>query len=102
MSGNDEDKSNMHKQGKKATITYELNPSSQLLFEDALKRCLNKYGGSKAPLKTKYAPRNKHSPFGDFPASYLPKKNSDYNLLFICYFYFIFLKNPLFFIPIVL
>ena len=81
MSGNDEDKSNMHKQGKKATITYELNPSSQLLFEDALKRCLNKYGGSKAPLKTKYAPRNKHSPCGDFPASYLPKKNSDYNLI---------------------
>lgn len=81
MEKNDEDKANMHKNGKKATITYALNPSSQLLFEDALKRCINKYGGSKKPLKTKYAPRNKHSPFGDFPASYLPKKNQDYKLI---------------------
>ena len=79
--GNDEDKNNMHSKGKKETITYQLNPSSQLLFEDALKRCLNKYGGKKVPLKTPYAPRNHNSPFGDFPKSYLPKKNSDYNLI---------------------
>ena len=39
----DEDKNNMHKKGTKKTITYELNPSSQLLFEDTLKRCINKY-----------------------------------------------------------
>ena len=79
--GNDEDKNNMHSKGKKETIVYQLNPSSQLLFEDALKRCLNKYGGKKVPLKTPYAPRNHNSPFGDFPKSYLPKKNSDYNLI---------------------
>lgn len=72
--GNDEDKNNMHSKGKKETIVYQLNPSSQLLFEDALKRCLNKYGGKKVPLKTPYAPRNHNSPFGDFPKSYLPKK----------------------------
>ena len=66
----DEDKNNMHKKGTKKTITYELNPSSQLLFEDTLKRCINKYNGSRAPIKTKYAPRNKQSPFGDFPSSY--------------------------------
>ena len=79
--GQDEDKNNMHSKGKKETIVYQLNPSSQLLFEDALKRCLNKYGGKKVPLKTPYAPRNHNSPFGDFPKSYLPKKNSDYNLI---------------------
>ncbi|MCQ2817188.1 MAG: parkin coregulated gene family protein [archaeon] len=81
MEKNDEDKANMHRKGTKATIKYQLNPSSQLLFEDALKKCLNKYGGSKVPLKSKYAPRNKHSPFGDFPASYMPKKNQDYKLI---------------------
>ena len=81
MNKNDEDKNNMHKKGTKKTIQYELNPSSQLLFEDALKRCINKYNGSRVPLKTKYAPPNKQSPFGDFPKSYLPKKKSDYNLI---------------------
>lgn len=81
MEGTDEDKTNMHNKGKKATIEYKLNPSSDLLFEDSLKRCLMKYGGKREPLKTKFAPRNKHSPFGDFPNSYLPKKNNDYNLI---------------------
>ena len=81
MQGSDEDKNNMHNKGKKATIVYDLNPSSQLLFEDALKRCLNKYGGKKVPLKSPYAPPLHNSPFGDFPKSYLPKKNSDYNLV---------------------
>ena len=81
MEKSDEDRSNMHQKGTKITIKYALNPSSQLLFEDALKKCINKYGGSKAPLKSKYAPRNKHSPFGDFPASYIPKKNQDYKLI---------------------
>ena len=81
MQGSDEDKNNMHSKGKKATIVYDLNPSSQLLFEDALKRCLNKYGGKKVPLKSPYAPPLHNSPFGDFPKSYLPKKNSDYNLV---------------------
>jgi hypothetical protein len=77
----DEDKSNTHQKGRKQTIRYDLNPSSQLLFEDALKRCLNKYGGKKVPLKSPYAPPLHNSPFGDFPRSYLPKKNSDYNLV---------------------
>jgi len=81
MQGSDEDKSNTHQKGKKATIRYELNPSSQLLFEDALKRCLNKYGGKKVPLKSPYAPPLHNSPFGDFPKSYLPKRHSDYNLV---------------------
>ena len=67
--GQDEDKNNMHSKGKKETIVYQLNPSSQLLFEDALKRCLNKYGGKKVPLKTPYAPRNHNSPFGDLKKS---------------------------------
>ena len=49
----DEDKNNMHKKGTKKTITYEFNLLNQLLFEDTLKRCINKY--SRAPIKTKYA-----------------------------------------------
>ena len=71
----------MYNNRKKEIITYQLNPSSQLLFEEALKRCLNKYGGKKVPFKTQYTPRNHNSPLGDFPKSYLPKKNSDYNLM---------------------
>ena len=64
--GQDEDKNNMHSKGKKETIVYQLNPSSQLLFEDALKRCLNKYGGKKVPLKTPYAPRKSQFSFWGF------------------------------------
>lgn len=61
--------------GKKHVIHYQANPSSQLLFEDALYNLLmHEKGLSYKTLKTKYAPRNKHSPFGDFPKEYMPKK----------------------------
>lgn len=68
------------KKGGKHPIKYDLNPSNQLLFEERLKRCLAKYDGNKslASLRSKYAPRNKHSPFGDFPPGYLPKKTQDF------------------------
>jgi len=58
-----------------------LNPSSQLLFEEELKKCLSKYGGDRVSTKSKYAPRNKHSPFGDFPPGYMPQKQHDYTLV---------------------
>jgi hypothetical protein len=67
----------------KHPIRYELNPSSQLLFEENLKRCVAKYEGNKS-LKdhvSKYAPRNKHSPFGDFPPGYMPQKTQDFTLV---------------------
>jgi hypothetical protein len=68
---------------EKHTIRYDLNPSSQLLFEERLKKCLAMYGGSKSlkDLRSKFAPRNKHSPFGDFPPGYLPQKTQDFTLL---------------------
>lgn len=71
------------KKGSKHQIAYNLNPSSQLLFEEALKKCLSKYGGGKSmkDLQSKYAPRNKHSPFGDFPKGYLPQKTQDFSLV---------------------
>lgn len=71
------------KKGEKTLIEYNLNPSSQLLFEDYLKRCLNKYGGggNLHELKSKYAPKSKQSPFGDFPQGYLPHKTQDYTLV---------------------
>jgi len=73
----------MKKKGKKHVIHYNPNPSSQLLFEEALKTCLAKYGGGEGikGLKSKYAPRNKHSPFGDFPQGYMPKKSEDFTLV---------------------
>lgn len=71
------------KKGEKTLIEYNLNPSSQLLFEDYLKRCLTKYGGGSnlRQLKSKYAPRCKQSPFGDFPPGYLPQKTQDFTLV---------------------
>ncbi len=45
------------------------------LGEDQLKTYLNKNNNeSYKPWKNKYAPRNPHSPFGDFPPEYIPKK----------------------------
>jgi len=67
----------------KHPIRYELNPSNQLLFEENLKRCVAKYGGNKSlkDLVSKFAPRNKHSPFGDFPPGYIPQKTQDFGLV---------------------
>ena len=66
----------------KHPIRYELNPSSQLLFEENLKRCVAKYEGNKSFKDvSKFAPRNKHSPFGDFPPGYMPQKTQDFTLV---------------------
>jgi hypothetical protein len=78
----EQDSRNVKQAGKKHFIQYNLNPSNQLLFEDALKKCIAKYGGYGIhSLKSKYAPKNKQSPFGDFPKEYLPKKDRDYTLV---------------------
>lgn len=43
--------------------------------EDQLKNIVNRSNNeSYKPWKNKYAPKNPHSPFGDFPSDYLPKK----------------------------
>ena len=82
MDRGDDDKNYMKKKGTKHVIHYNLNPSNQLLFEEELKKCLNKYGGGGQKLtKSKYAPRNKHSPFGDFPAEYMPQKTNNFDLI---------------------
>jgi len=72
---NNDDKHLKKARGKKNVIHYKQNPSSQLLFEDSLFSLLaHEKGLNFKTLKTKYAPRNKHSPFGDFPKEYMPKK----------------------------
>lgn len=82
MDRSDDDKNYMKKKGTKHVIHYNLNPSNQLLFEDQLKRCLNKYGGGGLKFtKSKHAPRDKHSPFGDFPSEYMPQKTENFNLV---------------------
>jgi len=82
MDRSDDDKNYMKKKGTKHVIHYNLNPSNQLLFEDQLKRCLNKYGGAGVKFtKSKHAPRNKHSPFGDFPPEYMPQKTENFDLV---------------------
>lgn len=77
----DEDKSSMKNRGKKHPIVYKSNPSGQLLIEESLKAIVNKSRGLgyKASM-SKMAPRNKHSPFGDFPAEYMPQKAENFDL----------------------
>lgn len=81
MDRNNEDNPIMNKKGKKHIIHYNLNPSSQLLFEEALKKCIQKYGPSFVEKKNKNVPRMKHSPFGDFPSTYMPQTSKDFDLL---------------------
>lgn len=74
----DESRNIKKSRGKKHVIHYSQNPSSQLLFEDALFGLLAREKGQNfKSLKTKYAPRMKHSAFGDFPREYMPKKLPD-------------------------
>lgn len=78
MDRSDEEKS-FKKKTKKHIIRYKVNPSGSLLIEEHLNKCLAKTSG--IPLKnlrSTFAPRNKHSPFGDFPNEFLPKKNEDF------------------------
>lgn len=43
--------------------------------EDQLKNIIGRSNNeSYKPWKNKYAPKNPHSPFGDFPPDYLPKQ----------------------------
>ena len=53
------------------------NIATGLVVEDTLKASLLKSKNVNfKPWRNKYAPRNPHSCFGDFPKSYLPKKTS--------------------------
>lgn len=81
MERNDEDRTFMKKKGKKNQIIYKSNPSTQLLVEESLKIILNKSKGlGYKASRTKQAPRNKHSPFGDFPGDFMPKKKETFEL----------------------
>lgn len=78
---NDDDKQLMKKKGKKNQIIYKSNPSTQLLVEETFKIILNKSKGlGYKEVRTKMAPRNKHSAFGDFPGDFMPKKQETYDL----------------------
>ena len=55
----------------------KINFASSMMIEDHLKRCLAKT--SNKPFKVsdnKLLPKAQHSPFGDFPKEYLPKKGA--------------------------
>ena len=81
MQPNDDDRQYMKKKGKKEHIIYKSNPSSQLLVEDSLKIMLNKSKGiGYKKINNKYAPRNKHSVFGDFPKDFMTKKKQNFDL----------------------
>lgn len=77
----DDDRQLMKKKWKKNQIIYKSNPSTQLLIEETLQIILNKSKGlGYKECRTKMAPRNKHSAFGDFPADFIPKKKETFEL----------------------
>lgn len=77
----DDDKPFMKNKGKKNQIIYKSNPSSQLLIEESLKIMLNKSKGiGYKSVRTKMAPKNKHSAFGDFPSDFISKKIETFDL----------------------
>jgi hypothetical protein len=55
----------------------KVNPASQLLVEDHLKKCLSKTTVKTwKPYDNPNLPRAQHSAFGDFPKDYLKNKNA--------------------------
>lgn len=81
MEKRDDDKNFMKSKGKKSQIIYKTNPSSQVLIEESLNIILNKSKGlGYKECRTKMAPRNKHSAFGDFPKDFMPKKKETFEL----------------------
>lgn len=55
----------------------KISYASTMMIEDHLKKCLAKT--STKPFKVtdnKLLPKAQHSPFGDFPKDYMPKKSS--------------------------
>jgi len=55
----------------------KLNFASTMVVEDHLKKCLAKTSHKPYnPMKNKLLPKSNQSPFGDFPAEYLPKKKN--------------------------
>jgi hypothetical protein len=57
-----------------STLTYTQSPASFLAAEDHVRKMLQKSGEIPQKNYAKYLPRNKHSPFGDFPEGYtIPK-----------------------------
>lgn len=54
------------------------NIACTLIVEDQLKFMLNKTQNKNfKPWKNKFAPRNPHSPFGDFPQEFLAKQKKE-------------------------
>eukprot|EP00825_Cyclidium_porcatum_P044701 TRINITY_DN6620_c0_g2_i1.p1 TRINITY_DN6620_c0_g2~~TRINITY_DN6620_c0_g2_i1.p1 ORF type:complete len:319 (-),score=61.27 TRINITY_DN6620_c0_g2_i1:90-1046(-) len=58
------------------------NIASQIIVEDHLKGMLAKSSNQNyKPWKNQFAPKNPHSPFGDFPKEYLPKERVQHKSL---------------------
>lgn len=78
MSSNTKNSFAKKQKSHKNVINYKLDPSSQLLCEDALKACVYKNEGKNwNKMKLQYAAPIKHSPFGDFPKEFLKPKTSE-------------------------
>jgi len=55
--------------------TIKLTPANDLIFEDHLRKMMGKTSNTNyKPGNSKLVPRANHSPFGDFPKEFLPKK----------------------------
>ena len=62
------------------TLAKRDNVASQLIVEDHLKNMLAKAANKNyKSWRIPEAPRNPHSPFGDFPKEYLPKQKLNSN-----------------------
>jgi hypothetical protein len=84
MDNQEQERTMIKKKGKKHQIQYKLNPASVMLNEDHLKKCLNKpTGQSYKLLKSTFAPRNKHSAFGDFPREFIKKPKETFDIVSI-------------------
>ena len=55
----------------------KIHHASSMIVEDHLKKVLAKTDGKGWKFsQNKLLPRSQHSPFGDFPADYMPKKSN--------------------------
>jgi len=58
-------------------VLSKINFASSMIVEDHLKKVLAKTDGKQWKFSmNKLLPRSQHSPFGDFPRDYFPKKKS--------------------------
>lgn len=59
-------------------VSSKTSPASEMIFEEYLKSCMTRTTAQPfVPGKSTKAARMMHSPFGDFPKSSMPKKDTN-------------------------